>query len=170
MNTQTKEEILEVLTNSKSNIEAALKIATYYNDVKTSIINRYLVPFFEQYALDNGLEFKSDFSLNRNHTGFNLYNKSWKFGRIRISFEDSNCKTMLYGINATDLNNFPVESKNKLKMAGESSSDHFPYHKYCSQYRNWNDSTFVDIVEGKVQVTFKQELDNILALAYTCEL
>lgn len=170
MNTQSKEEILEVITNSKSNIEAALNIASYYNDVKANIVNRYLIPFFKKYAYDNGLEFNADFSLNRSHTGFNLYSKSWKFGRIRISFEGSNCSAMLYGVNATDLNNFPASSRNKLKQAGESSSEHFPYHKYCSKYRDWNNNTFIDIVEGKVQATFKQELDNILALAITCEL
>lgn len=170
MNAQSKEEILEVVTSSKSNVEAALNIAAFQNDIKTSIVNRYLIPFFEQYAHDNGLEFYSDFSINRSHTGFNLCSKSWKFGRIRISFEGSNCSAMLYGVNATDLNNFPASSRNKLKQAGESSSEHFPYHKYCNKYRDWNNSTFIDIVDGKAQLTMKQELDSILALIIGCEL
>lgn len=170
MNAQAKEEILEVLTNSKSNIEAALKIAAYYNDIKTNIVTRYLVPFFTQYAQDNGLVFESDFALNQKYKGFSFHRPDWKFSQVRIHFEWSNCTELIYGINATDLSNFPAESRNKLKQIGDGSSDHFPYFKYCSKYRNWNNSTFTDIVEGKVQAIMKQELDSILAIANSCEL
>lgn len=170
MNTQAKEEILEVLTYSKSNIEAAFKIATYYNDIKTNIVIRYLVPFLSQYALDNGLVFESDFALNQKYKGFSFYHADWKFSRLRIHFEWSNCTAMIYGINATDLNNFPTESRNKLKQIGDGSSDHLPYYKFCSKYRNWDNSTFSDIFEGKAQVIIKQELDRILAISNSCKL
>lgn len=170
MNTQAKEEILEVLTNSKSNIEAALKIASYDYDIKVSIVKRYLNPFFEQYAKDNDLEFNSDFVLNKKYTGFNLYKKTWKYGRIRVAFEAQNCNAMLYGINDTDLNNFPASTRELLKQVGEGSSDHYPYHKYCNKYKSWNNETFIAIIEGNFQKTIEQELDFMLSLANTCEL
>ena len=99
-----------------------------------------------------------------NCDGICLRPQGWKHCYIKFEFESS------YGTN--DLCYGIVDEQGILKdqpsLEGyEEKTDLWPVWRYMSQYRYWNNATFLDICSGAVACEFKSCIAELLSLVET---
>lgn len=135
MDENNKKEIIEVLSKIE-NLRAAKVIQQNYSSTFDSIIEKHFNPKMEEFAKQNGLDYKYEKS-EEFYVRFHLKNSIWKNKCcIGFTFEGGSC---LYGIKYNNLNDCVSEegrktlheNLNKLGISGKKSNwwpfyTHFP--------------------------------------------
>lgn len=158
-NTMEQKQLIQLLTN-KENFEQACAIADTMPAVKQYMVETLLR---EQLKDDRYEITDCKYGVGR-YDGICLRPQGWKHCYIKFEFES------LYGTD--DLCYGIVDEQGILKdqpsLEGyEEKTDLWPVSKYMSQYRYWNNDTFLDIYSGDVACEFKSCIDELLTLVET---
>ncbi len=158
-NTMEQKQLIQLLTN-KENFEQACAIADTMPAVKQYMVETLL----REQLKDDRYEITDCKYGIGNYDGICLRPQGWKHCYIKFEFES------LYGTD--DLCYGIVDEQGILKdqpsLEGyEEKTDLWPVSKYMSQYRYWNNDTFLDIYSGDVACEFKSCIDELLTLVET---
>lgn len=158
-NTMEQKQLIQLLTN-KDNFEQACKIADTMPAAKQYMVETLL----REQLKDDRYEITDCKYGIGNCDGICLRPQGWKHCYIKFEFESS------YGTN--DLCYGIVDEQGILKdqpsLEGyEEKTDLWPVWRYMSQYRYWNNDTFLKIYSGEVAGKFKSCIEELLTLVET---
>ena len=158
-NIMEQKQLIQLLTN-KENFEQACKIADTMPAAKQYMVETLLC---EQLKDDRYEITDCKYGVG-NYDGICLRPQGWKHCYIKFEFESS------YGTN--DLCYGIVDEQGILKDQPsledyEKKTDLWPVWRYMSQYRYWNNATFLDIYSGDVAGKFKSCIEELLTLVET---
>lgn len=158
-NTMEQKQLIQLLTN-KENFEQACAIADTMPAVKQYMVETLL----REQLKDDRYEITDCKYGIGNYDGICLRPQGWKHCYIKFEFESS------YGTN--DLCYGIVDEQGILKdqpsLEGyEEKTDLWPVWRYMSQYRYWNNDTFLKIYSGEVAGKFKSCIEELLTLVET---
>lgn len=158
-NTMEQKQLIQLLTN-KENFEQACAIADTMPAAKQYMVETLLC---EQLKDDRYEITDCKYGIG-NCDGICLRPQGWKHCYIKFEFESS------YGTN--DLCYGIVDEQGILKdqpsLEGyEEKTDLWPVWRYMSQYRYWNNDTFLKIYSGEVAGKFKSCIEELLTLVET---
>lgn len=158
-NTMEQKQLIQLLTN-KENFDQACAIADTMPAVKQYMVETLL----REQLKDDRYEITDCKYGIRKCDGICLRPQGWKHCYIKFEFESS------YGTN--DLCYGIVDEQGILKdqpsLEGyEEKTDLWPVWRYMSQYRYWNNDTFLKIYSGEVAGKFKSCIEELLTLVET---
>lgn len=158
-NIMEQKQLIQLLTN-KENFEQACAIADTMPAAKQYMVETLL----REQLKDDRYEITDCKYGIRKCDGICLRPQGWKHCYIKFEFESS------YGTN--DLCYGIVDEqgilKDQLSLEGyEKKTDLWPVWRYMSQYRYWNNDTFLKIYSGDVACEFKSCIDELLTLVET---
>lgn len=158
-NTMEQKQLIQLLTN-KENFEQACAIADTMPAAKQYMVETLL----REQLKDDRYEITDCKYGIGNCDGICLRPQGWKHCYIKFEFESS------YGTN--DLCYGIVDEQGILKdqpsLEGyEEKTDLWPVWRYMSQYRYWNNDTFLKIYSGEVAGKFKSCIEELLTLVET---
>lgn len=158
-NIMEQKQLIQLLTN-KDNFEQACAIADTMPAAKQYMVETLL----REQLKDDRYEITDCKYGIGNCDGICLRPQGWKHCYIKFEFESS------YGTN--DLCYGIVDEQGILKdqpsLEGyEEKTDLWPVWRYMSQYRYWNNDTFLKIYSGEVAGKFKSCIEELLTLVET---
>lgn len=165
MDTLNKNEIIDLLVKSPENIKSAMSIISNEWGVKKALIAK-LYTDLEQLATKYGMGFKGDDEIWNIYRGFNFYIESWNNCCISFEFQIKNFRDMDFGISYIDkghLGTISEETRIILNAKLNSkSTECWPAYKSVEKYKDWDNSTYVDIVSGKYQSYIEERIQEVL--------
>lgn len=162
MDTEKRGELINLLTKPE-NIAASLEIYYRFGDIREKIFKDYLLPSMKKIAKELKMEFDShsESEFIRKDKGFWFSNSNWDSFSIIFIFDSYNCRNFYWTLESDKP--FPQKKQNQLPIFKLNTTNNWPYgHSYCEPYRDWNNDTFIDIVNGTFAQIIKTKIKELL--------
>jgi hypothetical protein len=160
MSTNFKNEIIELLSKSPENIEAAFLVVNSINHVKQLLIND-LKRIVEEIASEEHLDFTFKGNWNESWQGFNFTRKEWKYIKIGFEFQSKSFGALEYGINWKS-NEKPNEIRELIsKIFGGKRNEGWPFYTAIeSPYYDWvySSAPWIGLLNGETKKLIKSKI------------
>lgn len=167
MDTVNKNEIVDLVTKSPENLKSAMTIISNELKIKQAVIKK-LFDDLEKIAEKYDLVFVGDDDFGNVYSGFSFHVKLWNNCKIGFEFQSKNLRDMGFGIyykSEKHLKSLTLETCMELeKILRSKSTDYWPAYRDLDYYRNWDNSTYIDIIEGKYSSFIDEKIMEVLTV------
>lgn len=168
IDTLNKNEIVDLIIKSPENLKGAMSIISNEENIKKAIVQKLFVDL-EQIATKHKLDFIGDYGvLSQVDGAFIFQNEKWENCDLKFEFDKREYKEMRFGLcyKCENLQNLFTDEKCKeLSSKFEfnlPNTGWWPASKYIVKYRNWDNETYLDILEGNYQNYIDELISDVL--------
>jgi len=170
MNKKNTDEIVQLLSSSKENIEAAFTVFENIQALRSNLAERLIARLNEiAKELDIQVEVGSQFIKGEKYAKFIFKISKWEYFDIQFEFEKGNFIELGYMYKLRNDDNRPEES---IEYLSPKFQRHNIYNKgipcgwsYMTKYRNWDAEAFFAITTGEMKSEIKRIVSYMLEQA-----
>lgn len=168
-NQQMSKEIIDIVTESKDNIEAFFELSKVNEGVYQKVL-KTLDNEIKEIAQELDLKSWSDINRSKKYSNFGFYKQEWEALRIQFIFDGTQTKNLCYGFLidkkiTTQNYEFTVELKQKfVEKYGNKVSDNNNWISfiYWDEYRDWDNKVYLQIYSGDFKKALKAKILDLL--------
>jgi PD-(D/E)XK nuclease superfamily len=168
-NQQMSKEIIDIVTESKDNIEAFFELSKVNEGVYQKVL-KTLDNEIKEIAQELNLESWSDINRSKKYSNFGFYKQEWEALRIQFIFDGTQTKNLYYGFLIdkefrTKNYEFTVELKQKfIEKFGNKVTDNNNWISfiYWDEYRDWDNKVYLQIYSGDFKQALKAKIVDLL--------
>ena len=162
-------EIIDIVTESKDNIEAFFELSKVNEGVYQKVL-KTLDNEIKEIAQELDLKSWSDINRSKKYSNFGFYKQEWEALRIQFIFDGTQTKNLCYGFLidkkiTTQNYEFTVELKQKfVEKYGNKVSDNNNWISfiYWDEYRDWDNKVYLQIYSGDFKKALKAKILDLL--------